>query len=324
MRFLIYQESRQGPRKSNQDRIAYSYSRDALIMVVADGMGGHLHGEIAAHIAVQFIIQAFQRQAHPRLEDPHRFLIDTITNAHLAIVEYAEGRQLAETPRTTCVAGIVQGGSAYWAHVGDSRLYLVRDGRVEMVTKDHSRVQMLVDMGRVREEAVQSHPDRNKIFNCLGQINLPRVDISPRVPLKHADTLILCTDGFWGPLTPRQVVEALLRHDVLRAMPELMTLAESRAGVEGDNLSVIAMTWIEESQPSNSEAISTVTMQLGDHTTKSASFAGTATREHLSDEEIERTIEEIRSAIRKAEDRVPVAAEARPRAEDDATERPPS
>lgn len=302
MRFLIYQESRQGPRKSNQDRIAYSYSRDALIMVVADGMGGHLHGEVAAHIAVQFIIEAFQRQAQPRLEDPHRFLIDAITNAHLAILEYAERQQLLETPRTTVVAAIVQDSIGYWAHVGDSRLYLVRDGRTEAVTKDHSRVQMLVDLGRIREEAVASHPERNKIFNCLGQVNLPRIDISRRTPLKHGDVMVLCSDGLWGPLSTRQIVEVLLRQDLLKAMPELMDMAEARAGNEGDNLSVVAMTWIEENQPAEPaepEAVSTVTMQLGDHTTKSASFGAQGQREHLSDDEIERAIEEIRSAIRK-------------------------
>ena len=143
MRFLIYQESRQGARKSNQDRIAYSYSRDALIMVVADGMGGHLHGEIAAHIAVQFITEAFQRQAQPRIDDPHRFLLDTITNAHLSILEYAEVRGLLETPRTTCVACILQDGCAYWAHVGDSRLYLLRGGKVELTLSVIAQVQKM-------------------------------------------------------------------------------------------------------------------------------------------------------------------------------------
>ena len=302
MRFLIYQESRQGARKSNQDRIAYSYSRDALIMVVADGMGGHLHGEIAAHIAVQFITEAFQRQAQPRIDDPHRFLLDTITNAHLSILEYAEVRGLLETPRTTCVACILQDGCAYWAHVGDSRLYLLRGGKVEVVTKDHSRVQMLVDMGRIREEAVSAHPDRNKIFNCLGQINLPRVDISRKTPLKNDDTILIATDGLWGPLTPRLMVETLQRQDITRGVPELMDLAENRAGSEGDNLSVIAMTWIDETSAvlNSGESISTMALELGDHQTISTGNPSPEGQTHLSDDEIERAIEEIRTAIKKA------------------------
>jgi PPM family protein phosphatase len=302
MRFLIYQDSRQGPRKSNQDRLAYSYSRDALFLVVADGMGGHLHGEIAAHIAVQFLIEAFQKQARPQLEDPHRFLIDAITNAHLAIVSYAEGKQLLETPRTTCVACVIQNGAGYWAHVGDSRLYLIRDGRVESVTKDHSRVQQLIDMGRVREEAAANHPDRNKVFNCLGQINLPRIDISRRVVLRNNDTLILCSDGMWGPISSRTIIEALLRQDILRAMPELMNAAETRAGAEGDNLSAIAVTWLEEgvSEDDSPDTISTKTMTLDEVATQTAGFGEGPAREHLSDDEIERAIEEIRGAIKKA------------------------
>ena len=302
MRFLIYQESRQGARKSNQDRIAHSYSRDSLIMVVADGMGGHLHGEIAAHIAVQFVVEAFQRQAQPRLEDPHRFLFDSIINAHLSILEYAEVRSLLETPRTTCVACIVQDGCAYWAHVGDSRLYLLREGKVEAVTKDHSRVQMLIDMGRVREDAAAMHPDRNKIFNCLGQINLPRVDVSRRTPLRHGDTMIMATDGFWGPLAPRDLIGTFAEHDITRGVPLLMDVAEERAGNEGDNLSVVAMTWIDEAStaPAAGESISTVTMAEGAHTTVSAGGPADPAQGHLSDDEIERAIEEIRLAIKKA------------------------
>ncbi len=301
MRFLIYQDSRIGARKTNQDRIGYSYSRDALFMALADGMGGHLHGEIAAQIAVQFMIEAFQRQAQPLINDPHRFLLDTITSAHLAILGYAEAKRLIETPRTTCVACIVQGGHAYWAHVGDSRLYLIRDGRIEAVTKDHSRVQMLVDAGRMRPEAMLAHPDRNKIFNCLGQLHPPRVDISRKTPLKHNDTVVLASDGFWAPLPQSLVVEKLLRKDVLQAMPALMDTAELRAGAEGDNLSVVAMTWQEEARADES-SISTLLLELGDHSTKSTGFGesqGALHADYLTDEEIEHAIEEIRDAIHK-------------------------
>ena len=82
MRFTIYQESRTGRRASNQDRIAHCYSREALLMLVADGMGGHLHGELAAHIATQYITQAFQREARPRLPDPGLFLSRALVGAH--------------------------------------------------------------------------------------------------------------------------------------------------------------------------------------------------------------------------------------------------
>jgi serine/threonine protein phosphatase PrpC len=302
MKFSVYQESRQGPRKSNQDRVAYCYSRDALCMVIADGMGGHLHGEVAAQIASQFIAEAFQRNAQPRLADPLKFLLESITNAHHAIVDYANVRSLLETPRTTCVACIVQDGLAHWAHVGDSRLYLIRNGRVEGQTKDHSRVQILVDAGRVREEAVAAHPDRNKIFNCLGQMGPPKVDLSRRIALRHGDVILMCTDGLWGPLTSRHICEELLRAEVMRAVPKLLDMAEVRAGREGDNASVVAMTWFEETGTADAEGISTVSMDPTDIKTTVEQFGKStppATGGYLTDDEIERAIDEIRNAIQK-------------------------
>jgi len=302
MKFSVYQESRQGPRKSNQDRVAYCYSRDALCMVIADGMGGHLHGEVAAQIASQFIAEAFQRSAQPRLADPLKFLLESITNAHHAIVDYANVRSLLETPRTTCVACIVQDGLAHWAHVGDSRLYLIRNGRIEGQTKDHSRVQILVDAGRVREEAVAAHPDRNKIFNCLGQMGPPKVDLSRRIALRHGDVILMCTDGLWGPLTSRHICEELLRAEVMRAVPKLLDMAEVRAGREGDNASVVAMTWFEETGSAGAEGISTVSMDPTDIKTTVEQFGKStppATGGYLTDDEIERAIDEIRNAIQK-------------------------
>ena len=147
MKFTIYQESRLGGRRDNEDRLAHSYSRDALLMVIADGMGGHYYGEIAAQIAVQTLIENFQRQANPRLENPFLFLQQSILNGHYAIADFSEEHHLKDSPRTTCVACIVQDNVAYWAHAGDSRLYLMRGGRVLTRTRDHSRIQLLLEQG---------------------------------------------------------------------------------------------------------------------------------------------------------------------------------
>ena len=168
MKFTIYQASRQGGRKNNQDRVAYSYSRDALLMVVADGMGGHMHGEIAAQIAVQTLTDQFQKLAKPRLADPMAFLADTITHAHFAINDYAVEQDLLEIPHTTIVAAVVQDNTAYWAHVGDSRLYLFSDGGLIARTEDHTAVAQLVRNGIISEEEAGHHPERNKVSNCLG------------------------------------------------------------------------------------------------------------------------------------------------------------
>ena len=298
MKFTIYQESRKGARKANQDRVGYSYSRDALLMMLADGMGGHLHGEVASQIAVQFLTEAFQREARPRLADPLQFLTKAITNAHHALVDYAKVRTLTDTPRTTCVACVVQEGVAYWAHVGDSRLYHLREGRIHAQTRDHSRVQMLVDSGRIREEAIAAHPDRNKIFNCLGAHTPPQVELSRKTVLRQGDTLLLCSDGLWGPLSAKIIAGAVLSNEIMRAVPELLTQAEQRAGKDCDNLSAVAMTWTDSVQVQAPGEVSTQTLEQDTVITQIEDF-GKDDHSDLTDEEIERAIGEIRDAIRK-------------------------
>ena len=294
MKFSIFQESRKGKRKANQDRTGYAYTRDTLLTVVADGMGGHLHGEVASQITVQYLTEAFQRDAKTKLPDPSGFLQKSITDAHFALADYAKARGLSESPRTTCVACVVQDSIAHWAHVGDSRLYHVRGGQVQAQTRDHSRVQILVDRGRIREEAVAVHPDRNKIFNCIGAATPPEVELSKRMRLQQGDTLILCTDGLWGPLTRKLITAAVLRSDIMKAMPELLDLAEARAGKDSDNLSVVAVAWEE----SPADPTTVPSPDLDGVTTQREDFSK-AQDSNLTDEEVEIAIAEIREAIQK-------------------------
>lgn len=299
MQFSIYQESRRGARKSNQDRIAYCYSRDALLMLVADGMGGHLHGELAAEMAVQTVTAAFKREAKPGLPDPRAFLHQAITEAHRAIVEHAAQTKLAEVPRTTCVACVVQEGAACWAHAGDSRLYHIRNGTVLAQTKDHSLVQQLIDRGRIREEAVAAHPERNRIFNCLGSQRPPRVDLSELTPLAPGDTLILCSDGLWGPLSAKIISAAMLKDGIMQAVPELLDEAERRAGRDCDNLSVIALTWDEQSAAAPPEPAPARAAALEPAASRPLETGAAEMHDdYLSDDEIERAIARIRSAIK--------------------------
>ena len=108
MRFTIFQEIAQGRAQVNQDRLAYTYSRETLLLVIADGMGGHVGGEIAAQIAVRLFIERFQQEAKPILRNPLKFMQETMLRAHAALGSYASQFSMLETPRTTCVAVIVQ------------------------------------------------------------------------------------------------------------------------------------------------------------------------------------------------------------------------
>ncbi len=302
MKFTIYQESRVGRRKSNQDRIAYCYSRDALLLVLADGMGGHLHGEVAAQISVQFVTQAFQREAKPLLHDPSMFLSRALTNAHNAILDYAFDKDLPEAPRTTVVACVIQEGSAHWAHAGDSRLYLLRGGRIVAQTRDHSRVQLMMDQGLLDAQSAASHPGRNRIYSCLGGNHPPQVEFSHRIPLRDNDTLALCSDGLWGPLGDNGVLLGLTDQFVQEAVPRMMDQAERLAGPTCDNLSLIAVRWHDDSAPVSADSVSTQTMAMNDFTTQLETFdqsRSPAAALDLSDDEIERAIAEINAAIQK-------------------------
>lgn len=302
MKFTIYQESRPGKRRSNQDRIAYCYSRDALLMVVADGMGGHLHGEIAAQIAVQYITESFQREARGQLQDEMLFLSRALTNAHHAILDYAFDKNLPDPPRTTIVACVVQNSLAHWAHAGDSRLYLLRDGRVAFHTRDHSRVQVMVEQGLIKEGEQATHPFRNRIFSCLGGTHSPQIEFSRRTPLYAGDTLLLCSDGVWGPVGAEEAIAEVDTRNILESLPILMNRAETLAGPTADNLSIVGMTWHDDFAESPPTTISTMTMPMDSFTTKMEGFAPGQTapaNSELSDDDIERAIAEINSAIRK-------------------------
>lgn len=296
MRFSIYQSSRQGGRRYNQDRIAYSYSRDALLMVIADGMGGHLHGEIAAQITVKTLAEIFQRHTRPKLRDPASFLHGAIQRAHDAINEYTRKEKLPDAPHTTCVACVIQDDTVWWAHAGDSRLYLFSNHGLITRTHDHSTVQQLCDDGLITEEDMKTHPDRNKVYNCLGGFLVPEIEVSRPMPLSEQDTILMCTDGLWGMLTTEQMATTLRTFPLARAIEFLMDHAELRAGRHGDNLSVIAMTW-ESHDANDSQTVSTVAMPLNTFTTKMDEFAPSPA--DLAEDEVERAIAEIQNTIKK-------------------------
>lgn len=246
MNVSIVQDTRPGGRPYNQDRLAHWMTAEALLLVVADGMGGYAGGELAARAAVESLGSAFREQAKPALSDPQAFLARAISRAHAAVVTESEQAGLGDEPRTTLVACVVQAGQAHWTFVGDSRLYLIREGKIVLRTKDHTYVQQLIDAGRMREEAASVHPERNKLFRCLGGPKAPPSEPVASAPLLKNDILLLCSDGLWGPLTPRLLVMGMTGKDPRHAVPELMALAEAHGGPGCDNLSAVAMQWLAD------------------------------------------------------------------------------
>jgi len=225
MRFSIYQDTHVGGREVNQDRMGYCFTRESLLMLVADGMGGHLRGEVAAQIAMQTAGAAFQRQARPLLADPIAFLDQSLFAAHQALLAYRATHRLPDTPRTTIVACLVQQGRAWWVHCGDSRLYWLRRGRILARTVDHSHLERLVGLGRVSPAERANHPDRNRLYNCVGAPTLPRVDRAAPVQLQAGDQLLLCSDGLWSSVREHEMAFHLSASPLEQAVPAMVKQA---------------------------------------------------------------------------------------------------
>jgi protein phosphatase len=240
MRFAVYQASKIGGRKYNQDRVGYGYTNDALLLVLADGMGGHLHGEVAAQIAVHTFMRAFGRLEQSRVKEPEVFLRATMRTGHDAIINYAREEKLGGSPGTTCVVALVQDGQVWWAHAGDSRCYLLRAEAVADVTHDHSVVQQWADWGIISPDEMKTHPDRNKITNCLGGVeDMFYVDVSQPSAMQPGDTLLLCSDGFWSPLSDEEIAKLTAAPSLPDKLDDLASLAISREITRADNTTAV-------------------------------------------------------------------------------------
>lgn len=298
MRFSVYQVSRKGGREKNEDRMGYCYTRDSGLFALADGMGGHPEGEVASQLALQALAAAFQREAKSSLKSPLRFLQDAILAGHHQLLRYATEKGLVDTPRTTVVACVLQGRAAFWAHCGDSRLYLVRGGKLIARTRDHSYTELQQTLSQV--VPIDAKFNRSVLFTCLGSPGKPVVDTVGPVTLQTGDRLIVCSDGLWSQLDDEEIVELLATRSLSDAVPEMVERALRNGGQHGDNVTVLAVEWeaVEESD----SAAGVSTRSLGEDvfaSTIQASLGDTVTGD-LDEAEIERSIREINEAIRRS------------------------
>jgi protein phosphatase len=243
MDFAIFQDTDIGTRASNQDRMGYCFTREALLMLVADGMGGHLRGEVAAQLSMEAAGALFRQAARPRLPDPEAFLRLAFLAGHRELHRYRDLNGLSEVPRTTIVACVIQDDLAWWAHAGDSRLYLARRGRLLMRTRDHSKVETLLRQGVITEAQAASHPERNKVLNCLGSPFDPSIEVRSRIPLFPGDAILLCSDGFWSGVDESEMATALAEEPVGDLVPRLVRRAVQCQGAMADNTTALALQW---------------------------------------------------------------------------------
>lgn len=244
MKFVTAQTNRLGNREMNEDRLGVSENEQAVLLVVADGMGGHEGGELAAEVTVDTLINYFDKVAKP-LKRPGAFLDQAIRSAHHLVLKKGLAQDPPIDPRTTCVACIVQGKQVWWAHVGDSRLYLLRDGKTVARTQDHSYVEKLYREGEISEQQKESHPQRNYLTRCVGGFEKPpEVELGHFASLQPGDVLVLCSDGFWGPLRDADIERISVLEDLEQALDEVGSLAEQTSYPQSDNISAASLRWL--------------------------------------------------------------------------------
>lgn len=232
----------------NQDRYLIMEAPDSILLALADGMGGHPKGEMAAQILMDNARKAFLTSRKP-IANPRFFLSGLMEMSHREILEFGSKQEPTIEPRTTGVLCLVQEDNAYWAHIGDSRLYIMRDGVIHLRTDDHSYVEHLRQQGLISSAQVHTHKFRNYVTRCLGGTNnRPVAELSGPHEIKEGDVVLLCSDGFWGPLAERPMVDTLYKDQasLVKKVAQLANNAAATSHPESDNVTVVALKWREK------------------------------------------------------------------------------
>lgn len=241
MQYLTATVSRLGHREKNQDRIAIFEQQDTVLLVLGDGLGGRPGGEFAAQVLVNIASQKFSQETIP-IQKPVAFMQELLETAHKAIVAQGKSQDPPLNPGTTAVLCLMQQGFAWWTHVGDSRLYLFRNGEMIERTQDHSVVENMLAGGQLSSHDSGGHPLRNVVTRCLGMSdNPPIVTISQKTALKVGDIMLLCSDGFWEPLGEKSMCKTLFDGRLQDALNEMAERAENINAPQSDNISAVAL-----------------------------------------------------------------------------------
>ena len=238
-------------RTHNEDN--FSILEDAGLYIVADGMGGHASGEVASKMAVDSLREFFAATAQdPERTWPYKMdrskgyeenrLITGIKLANLRIYESAQRDPRQRGMGTTIVTMFAVEDGVYVAHVGDSRSYRVRDGKLEQLTEDHSLLNDYIKMKRLSAEEIANFPHKNVIVRALGMKDTVKVDTRYEQP-RAGDTYVLCSDGLSGPVTDPELLEIVSANsDIKVAATKLIEKANAAGGP--DNITVILARWL--------------------------------------------------------------------------------
>jgi len=237
-----------GDREDNQDRAAIVVAEDAAIMLVFDGMGGHENGAQAAEIGLRIVQDEFMASDLP-LFDPQGFLYTAMARAHDEVVKIGSDLAVDFRPRATCAVCLIQESGSWWGHIGDSRIYHMRQGKLLKRSRDHSHVEVLIQEGAITEEEALDHPMRNFVECCIGgDAPVPDMSITRKMPLEPGDVLLACSDGLWSGTNDDEMADMATspENSLAENLKALSVKALTTNAPYSDNTTGTALQWIGE------------------------------------------------------------------------------
>ncbi|SRR6266496_334731 len=234
-------------RDNNEDYYAYWEPEENAIFeqlgrlaIVADGMGGAEGGQFASRIAVEAVRDGYSTSTE---EDPQKRLLTAFRQANDEVQQEAHSKPALHGMGTTLSACVMVAGKLYFAHVGDSRVFLIRAGEAHQLTRDHSLVARLVESRTIRPEDAENHPQKHVLTAAVGVCDDLQPDFSAEpMPLQRDDTVVICTDGLWGQMTPAEIAEIVSTRGVNDACKALVQLARERGGPDNITLQILRVS----------------------------------------------------------------------------------
>lgn len=227
-------------RSLNEDSIL---TMEPHVYVVADGMGGHVAGEIASHILTDTIQKKLEQARGTAITLDQEYLRELIVDGHHAIREHMSHHPEHQGMGTTATMLHLEKGVGYWAHVGDSRLYLLRKGELKQLTRDHTYVAELFASGRISASEAESHPSKNMLLRAVGADTYVEVD-SGEIGLDSGDIFLICSDGLTNMVSLPAIQTLLAASDCQDKAGALIDVAKAGGGL--DNISAIVVEYYEE------------------------------------------------------------------------------
>jgi PPM family protein phosphatase len=234
-------------RENNEDNYAYWESSDdaqfqrlGRLAIIADGMGGAEGGQYASRLAVDAVRDAYSASNE---EGPQQSLLRALCAANARVQQEAQARPALRGMGTTLTACAIVGNNLYFAHLGDSRLLLIREGQARQLSRDHSLVARLVETGTIRAEDAEKHPQKHVLTAAIGVSEDIQPDFPPEpLALQPSDTILICTDGLWGQITPEEMASIASKTSPQDACKALVQLARDRGGPDNITLQILRVS----------------------------------------------------------------------------------